>query len=275
MKLRLSILSIFFLLSSLSQASTMYTLSDIKKVYPIVKIMTKVIPPTYKKMIHEEITETFKELNIDYTGYDRRSFMILVKAMSVKKDFVITIELLIREEVRRVNPNTRTVGVTYINRSSFILTPEDDLEDMFDDSLSILLNEFSHQYKEENKAIVKVNIHGDNFAQEMGYETSYKVAVKKAKKSKKDILLFVVTNHCPWCRKFEQRVLVKKTVNDLVQKNYIPLILNKDKDSFPKEFHNPFSPVIHFVDFKSLKSYETVVGYNNRQEFLHLIKKGK
>ncbi len=275
MKLHLIILSIFFLFSSLSQANTMYTLSDIKKVYPIIKIMTKVVPPSYKEMIHEEITETFEELNINYSGYDRRSFMVFVKAIPVKKDFVITIELLIREEVKRVNPETKTVGVTYINRSSFVLTPEDDLEDMFDDSLSSLLNEFSHQYKEENKAIVKVKINGDNFAQEMGYETSYEVAVKKAKKTKKNILLFVVTNHCPWCRKFEQRVLIKKTVNDLVQKNYIPLILNKDKDEFPKEFHNPFSPVIHFVDFKSLKSYETVVGYNNREEFLYLLKKGK
>lgn len=273
--MRLNILYIILLLSSLSHANTMYTLSGVKKVYPVIEIMTKVVPQVYKTTIMEEITQTFDALQINYSGFDQRSFAVLVSSISVDKNYVITIELLIGEEVKRSNTKKKIFGVTYINKSSFILTPEDDLEDMFDDTLMLLLDKFTRQYEEENVIFVKHNINEDNFAQEMGYETSYEEAVKKAKKAKKNIMLVVVTNYCPWCRKFEQRVLLKKSVNDLVQKNYIPLILNKEKDKLPKNFSIPFSPVVYFIDFKSLKSYETVVGYNNKEEFLYLIKKGK
>ena len=275
MKLRLSIFSIFFLLNFLSQASTMYTLSDINKVYPVIEIMTKVVPQKYKAMILEEMIQTMDELNIQYSGYDQRSIAVLVSSISVKEDFVITVELLIGEEVRRLETMNKTFALTYTNKSSFIFSSGDDLEDLLDDSLTILLHKFSQQFEEESKALVKLKVDEENFAQVMHYETSFDIAVKKAKKFKKDIMLVIITNYCPWCRKFEQRVLMKKAVNNLVHKNYIPLILNKNKDKFPKEFIRPFSPVVHFIDFETLKSYESVVGYNNREEFLHLIKKEK
>ena len=275
MKLRLNLFYIFLLLSTLSQANTMYTLSGIKKVYPVIEIMTKDVPESYKKMIMEELTQTFDELQLDYSGYDQRSFAILVSSIKVKENSIIIIESLIGEEVRRNDSDKKTFGVTYINKSSFILSPQDDLEDMFDDALAMLLHKFSKQYEEENEALAKIGINEDNFAEEMGYETSYEEAIKKAKKAKKNIMLVVVTNYCPWCRKFEQRVLLQNSVNDLVQKNYIPLIINKEKDILPKNYKIPFSPVVYFIDYKTLKNYETVVGYNNKEEFLYLIKKGK
>ena len=85
-------------------------------------------------------------------------------------------------------------------------------------------------------------------------------------------MLVLVSNFCPWCRKFEQRVLLKKEVNDLIQKNYIPLILNKEKDPFPKEFDTGFTPIIHFIDYKTQKSYKNVIGYNNKDEFTYILK---
>ena len=47
-----------------------------------------------------------------------------------------------------------------------------------------MLTKFSDQYKDENKKFVKVEISKGNFALHMGYEVSYKSAVKKAKKLK-------------------------------------------------------------------------------------------
>ena len=270
-----AIFTFLFLMSSSLFSSTMYTLSDIKKVYPVVEIMTKLVPIEYKEMITQEIRQRFDELNINYAGYDQRAFAILVSGIKVENNSVITIELLIGEQVTRIDSKKKTFAATYIDKSYFILTPDDELEDMFEDALSILLDRFAEQYEEENKKIVKVEINEENFAKEMGYETSYDEAVKKAKKLKKDIMLVLVANYCPWCRKFEQRVLLKKDVNDIIQKKYIPLILNKEKDSFPKEYNKSFSPIVYFIDFKSLKNYETVVGYNNKEDFLYLIKKGK
>ena len=270
----LKILLLFFLLSASLYSSTMYTLSNINKVYPVVEIMTDKIPLSYKELVNEEIRSTLDELQLDYSGHDERAFAILISATPVKKSFLITMELLIGEQVKRENTNESIFAATYITKENFLLENPDELEDQFDDALTNILEKFAEQYLEENKKIKKIAINEHNFAQAMNYETSYEEAVKKAKKSKKNIMFVLVANYCPWCRKFEQRVLLKTNVHKTIQENYIPLILNKEKDQFPKEYQKSFSPIVYFIDYKTLKSYETVVGYNNKEEFLYLLKKG-
>ena len=125
---------------------------------------------------------------------------------------------------------------------------------------------------EENKKITKVVIDEHNFASEKKYETNYQEEVKKSKKLHKNIMLVLVSNYCPWCRKFEQRVLLKKEVNAIIQKNYIPLIINREKEPFPKEFDTGFTPIVHFIDYKTQKSYKNVIGYNNKDEFTYILK---
>ena len=109
----------------------------------------------------------------------------------------------------------------------------------------------------------------------MFYETNYDEAIKKGKKLHKNIMLVLVANYCPWCRKFEQRVLIKKEVNDLVQKNYIPLIINRETKKFPKKFDKSFTPIVHFIDYKTEKSNASIVGYNNKDNFVYLLKSNK
>jgi thioredoxin-related protein len=185
---------------------------------------------------------------------------------------MINIELIIGEEVKRLDNNEKTFALTYQNMGHFILKDGDDLEDVFEDTLDTMLAKFSEQYIEENKKLTKVVINEENFASEMKYETNYDAAVKKSKKLQKNIMLVLVSNFCPWCRKFEQRVLLKNEVNALIQKNYIPLILNKEKDPFPKEFDTGFTPIIHFIDYKTQKSYKNVIGYNNKDEFTYILR---
>ena len=275
MKILYKILLLLFISSAL-YSSTMYTLSGIKKVYPVIEIMTKKVPQEYKEMISEELNNSLDSLNIDHTGYDERAFAILVSSIDITKTTsLINIEVLIGEQVKRTDSDDKTFAATYVTRGHFILNEGDDIEDMFEDTLATLLDKFSEQYEEENKTIKLVKITEDNFASEMKYETSYKKAVKKAKEMKKDIMLVLVANYCPWCRKFEQRVLLKEDVNDIIQKNYIPLIINKEKDDFPQELNMSFSPIVYFIDHKTLKSYERVVGYNNREDFLYFLRKKK
>lgn len=269
------LLVFFVLVTTQLFSSTMYTLSGVTKVYPVVEIMTPLVPQEFKEKITNEISTRLDELKIDHSGYDQRAFAILVSGVKVKNDALITIELLIGEQVKRMNSTQETFAATFIDKSHFIITKDDDLEDIFEDSLSILLDRFSEQYQEENQDYVKIDLKEDNFAKALGYETSYEKAVAKAKKLKKNIMMVLVSNYCPWCRKFEQRVLLKKDVHTLVKENYIPLILNKEKDSFPKEYNLSFTPLVYFIDYKTLKSYETVVGYNKKDDFMYLIKKGK
>ena len=253
-------------------ASTMYTLSGIDKLYLVVEISGKTVPLSYKESIMESLKSTTDELKIDTKGYDPRSLAVLIGEKVYNDTTVVNIQLVVGEEVRRLDNNEKTFALTYQSFGSFTLGEDDELEDVFEDTFDSMLAKFSEQYAEENKKITKVEINEENFASEMKYETNFDEAVKRAKKEQKNIMLVLVSNYCPWCRKFEQRVLLKKEVNAIIQKNYIPLILNREKDPFPKEFDTGFTPIVHFIDHKTQKSYKSVVGYNNKDEFTYILK---
>lgn len=253
-------------------ASTMYTLSGINKLYLVVEIGGKTVPLSYKNMILESLQSTTDELKIDTKGYDPRSLAVLVNENVFNDTTVVTIQLVIGEEVRRLDNNEKTFALTYQSIGSFSLGEDDELEEVFEDTFDSMLEKFAEQYTEENKKIAKIEINEENFAAEMKYETNFDEAVKRSKKEEKNIMLVLVSNYCPWCRKFEQRVLLKEEVNSIIQNNYIPLILNKEKDPFPKEFDTGFTPIVHFIDHKTQKSYKNVIGYNNKDEFTYILK---
>ena len=271
MKLKIIFLLIFFT-NIILNASTMYTLSGINKLYLVVEIGGKTVPQSYKSTILESLKSTTDDLKIDTKGYDPRSLAVLIGEKVFNDTTVVNIQLVIGEEVRRLDDNEKTFALTYQSMGSFTLSEDDELEDVFEDTFDTMLAKFSEQYLEENKKIKKVVINEENFASEMKYATNYDEAVKRSKKEQKNIMMVLVSNYCPWCRKFEQRVLLKEEVNAIIQKNYIPLILNREKDPFPKEFDTGFTPIVHFIDHKTQKSYKNVIGYNNKDEFTYILK---
>jgi thioredoxin-related protein len=250
----------------------MFTLSGINKLYLVVEIGGKTVPMSYKSTILESLRTVTDELKINTKGYDPRSLAVLVNEMKVNETTVVNIQLLIGEEVQRPGSDEKTFALTYQTMGHFLFNDGDDVEDLFEDTFDTMLAKFSEQYIEENKKITKVVINEENFASEMKYETNYDEAVQKSKKLQKNIMLVLVSNYCPWCRKFEQRVLLKEDVNGIIQKNYIPLIINREKDPFPKEFDTGFTPIVHFIDHKTQKSYKNVVGYNNKDEFTYILR---
>ena len=263
---------VLLFMNTVLSASTMFTLSGINKLYLVVEIGGTTVPQTYKSSILESLKTVTDDLKIDTKGYDPRSLAVLVNETYVNDTTVINIQLLIGEEVQRLGSNEKTFALTYQTMGHFLFNEGDDLEDAFEDTFDTMLSKFSEQYIEENKKITKVVIDEHNFASEMKYETNYQEAVKKSKKLHKNIMLVLVSNYCPWCRKFEQRVLLKKEVNAIIQKNYIPLIINREKEPFPKEFDTGFTPIVHFIDYKTQKSYKNVIGYNNKDEFTYILK---
>lgn len=271
----MNIKKVFFLVlfsNLILNASTMFTLSGINKLYLVVEIGGKTVPLSYKSTILESLKTVTDELKIDTKGYDPRSLAVLVNEMKVNDTTVVNIQLLIGEEVQRLGSDEKTFALTYQTMGHFLFNDGDDVEELFEDTFDTMLSKFSEQYIEENKKIKKVVINEENFASEMKYETNFDEAVKKSKKLQKNIMLVLVSNYCPWCRKFEQRVLLKEDVNSIIQKNYIPLIINREKDPFPKEFDTGFTPIVHFIDHKTQKSYKNVVGYNNKDEFTYILR---
>ena len=109
------------------------------------------------------------------------------------------------------------------------------------------------------------------FAKKHHYETDYKVALQKAKAQKKEIFFVMATNYCPWCRKYEKRTLSHAAVDKAIHKDYIALILNREKGDFPDRFQTPIVPVTYFVDYKDGSIVTKEVGFKAKKELLELL----
>ncbi|MGE4397690.1 MAG: thioredoxin family protein [Sulfurimonas sp.] len=108
------------------------------------------------------------------------------------------------------------------------------------------------------------------FAKEMGYETNYKKALKKAKDENKELLVVMITNNCPWCIRFEKTTLSDKTIDELIKRKYIPLIINKNDGGFPPYLNTPIVPTTYIIDPKDEKSDYERMGFMGKAEFLEL-----
>lgn len=110
----------------------------------------------------------------------------------------------------------------------------------------------------------------EDFAVKHGYETSYEKALAKAKKDQKPIMLLMVTHYCPWCRKYEKNTLTKKSIKALISKKYVALILNREKQQFPKKFDTPRIPTTYFIDAKDESIIYSEMGYKRKKAFLEM-----
>ncbi|HIC44794.1 MAG TPA: thioredoxin family protein [Sulfurimonas sp.] len=110
----------------------------------------------------------------------------------------------------------------------------------------------------------------DEFASELSYERDYPNALKMAKEQDKVLMLVLVGDYCPWCKKFERKTLKSKEVRTEVAKNFIPVVLDKykDKGKYPKEFYASVIPAVYFIDPKTQKSILETVAYMKKAEFL-------
>ncbi len=115
------------------------------------------------------------------------------------------------------------------------------------------------------------NISYADFTKEFGYETNYKEAIKKAKKQKKDIVLVLISDYCPWCDKLKEEVLGTEYTEEIVDKHYISLMLNSSQDKYPEKFDTRYVPTIHFVSYKDESIIESVVGFNANYRFYEII----
>lgn len=110
-----------------------------------------------------------------------------------------------------------------------------------------------------------------DFAQSMSYETNYESALKRAKAQKKDVMVLMVTNYCPWCSKFEKKTLMDADIDKAIKAKYIPLIINKEEKNFPSFLNVPVVPTIFFIDAVSEKSLYESVGFSNKVDFTNLL----
>jgi len=113
----------------------------------------------------------------------------------------------------------------------------------------------------------------EEFASKYHYETDYNIALQKAKKAHKFVFFVMVTNYCPWCRKYEKRTLSDERVNAEIQKRFIPLILNREKGEFPDQFKTPIVPVTYIVNHRDESIVKKEMGYKGKKDLLEILDK--
>ena len=110
----------------------------------------------------------------------------------------------------------------------------------------------------------------DEFAAEMKYLRSYDMAIKTAKEQKKLVMLVVVGDYCPWCKKFERKTLKDSAVMTKANESFVGLVIDKykDKGKYPEEYNAPLIPAVFFINPKDQKSVFETVAYMKPDEFM-------
>lgn len=110
----------------------------------------------------------------------------------------------------------------------------------------------------------------DEFAAEVNYLRNYEMAIKTAKKQNKIVMLVVVGDYCPWCKKFERKTLKDSAVMAKVDESFVGIVIDKykDKGKYPQEFSAPLIPAVFFINPKDQKSLFETVAYMKPDEFI-------
>ena len=109
-------------------------------------------------------------------------------------------------------------------------------------------------------------------ANELHYEHNFNKALNKAKSQNKELMMIYSAPWCPECNYMKDVVFKDKKVLNYIQKHFIVLNLNIQKDKLPKGFEYPGIPTFFFID-KNAKQKAKIVGGNKADKFLKQLKK--
>jgi len=108
------------------------------------------------------------------------------------------------------------------------------------------------------------------FCDKINY-TSYEKALEIAKKEDKIIMIELIKDNCSFCKKMEQEVLVEEKIVDGINSDFIPVLLNVDKDELPLGLEKGLTPTFAFVN-KEGELFSVIPGAWKKEDFLDLLK---
>ncbi|MEA3371661.1 MAG: thioredoxin family protein [Campylobacterota bacterium] len=104
------------------------------------------------------------------------------------------------------------------------------------------------------------------FSADLAWPSDYKEALVKAKKENKLIYVFITSDSCQWCRKFERTTLQDKGVQKRLAKEYVSIHLSRDRHSIPEFIQTSPVPRHYFLDQNGTVLYNTI-GHRNVELF--------
>lgn len=104
-------------------------------------------------------------------------------------------------------------------------------------------------------------------ASDLKHINSFEDGLYLAKKQNKQMMLFIYSTHCPWCKKMERTTLSDSEVIDFINEKFVFVSLNKDIDDIPSNFIPYGVPTTYAIDKNGEKLY-TMKGYKSKKSFL-------
>ncbi len=109
------------------------------------------------------------------------------------------------------------------------------------------------------------------FANELQYEHNLNKAIEKANKQHREVMMMYSAVWCPECNYMKDVVFKDEEVLKYIQKHYVVLALDIQKDTLPKGFNYIGIPTFFFLD-KNAKEKNEIIGGSKANIFLQKLK---
>ena len=264
---------LLLMLSTLTlTAQSFYVLTDVKSYAPLVITEGQEFD-VFNKDIKLLMTANALELDVNTTGHSSRVLAFIINKFSLGDTLGVRVILELGEYVRRTGREEEVFAISYVKQKIFVYNKE-ELEDDLADTVEEMLEIFSTQYKDDNKKFYKNKqmVTHETFAKDMSYENDYAIALAKARKEGKKLMVFMTTAYCPWCRKLENQILSWEHIDKKIKVKHVPVMLNFDEKKFPKYLTKmSVVPTLYIIDAKTQSITDTFVGFSSRKMFLNYL----
>jgi len=104
------------------------------------------------------------------------------------------------------------------------------------------------------------------FGSELRWSHDYSKALLDAKKEHKLVYVLIVSDTCRWCKKFENTTLQNKKIKERVNKEFVTVLLSRDRHLIPKGLQTSPVPRHYFLDETGKILYASL-GYREEEMF--------
>ena len=109
------------------------------------------------------------------------------------------------------------------------------------------------------------------FADGLQFEHDFDKALQKAKEQNKEVMMMYSATWCPECNYMKEVVFKDENVSTYIQKHFIVLTLDIQKDTLPKGFDYIGIPTFFFID-KNAEEKNRIIGGSKANIFLQKLK---
>jgi thioredoxin-related protein len=108
------------------------------------------------------------------------------------------------------------------------------------------------------------------FAKDLKY-LPFNSALEIAKKDKKIIMLKLTAQNCHFCKKMDREVMVDSEVINALDKDFVSVSLDVNRDKLPLGLKKGMTPTFAFVN-SSGELFSVIQGAWHKEDFLDLLK---